>query len=42
MYKKLRDQELLYTYNALMANAYPGDECELNAEMERRNLEDNG
>ena len=42
MYKNLTDQELLDTYNAVMANAYPGDEGELQDEMERRNLEDNG
>jgi|TARA_B110000444_G_scaffold92003_1_gene86911 hypothetical protein len=42
MYKNLTNQELIETYNAVMANAYPGDECELEAEMEIRNLEDIG
>ena len=42
MYNNLTNQELIETYNAVMANAYPGDECELEAEMEKRNLEDIG
>ena len=39
-YSKMTDEELVMTYNAVMANAYPGDECAIEDEMEKRNLED--
>jgi hypothetical protein len=32
-YSKMTDSELVMTYNAVMANAYPGDECEIQYEM---------
>ena len=37
-YTKMSDQELIDTYNAVMANAYPGDECAIETEMEKREL----
>jgi len=37
-YADLTDRELMDTYNAVMANAYPGDEALLEAEIERRGL----
>ena len=40
-YSKMTDSELLMTYNAVMANAYAGDECALEDEMEKRNLDEN-
>ena len=40
-YSKMTDSELVMTYNAVMANAYPGDECAIEAEMEKRNLDEN-
>ena len=40
-YSKMTDSELLMTYNAVMANAYPGDECAIQDEMEKRNLDEN-
>ena len=39
-YSKMTDEEVVMTYNAVMANAYPGDECAIEDEMEKRNLED--
>ena len=38
-YTKMSDTELVQTYNAVMANAYPGDECAIEVEMEKRNLD---
>jgi len=38
-YSKMTDAEIVMTYNAVMANAYPGDECALEDEMEKRNLD---
>jgi hypothetical protein len=38
-YTKMSNEELVMTYNAVMANAYPGDEGAIEAEMERRNLD---
>ena len=40
-YSKMTDSELVQTYNAVMANAYPGDECAIQDEMEKRNLDEN-
>lgn len=37
-YSKLTDEEVVMTYNAVMANAYPGDEVALEDEMEKRGL----
>ena len=37
-YTKMSDTELVQTYNAVMANAYPGDECAIEDEMQKRNL----
>ena len=37
-YSKMTDSELVQTYNAVMANAYPGDECAIEDEMEKRSL----
>lgn len=37
-YKEMADMELIDTYNAVMANAYPGDEFALEEEMESRGL----
>jgi len=39
-YSKMSDQELVQTYNAVMANAYPGDEVAIMAEMEKRGLDE--
>ena len=39
-YSKMSDSELIMTYNAVMANAYPGDEGAIQEEMERRNLDE--
>ena len=38
-YSKMTDEEVVMTYNAVMANAYAGDECALEDEMEKRNLD---
>ena len=38
-YAEMTDLELINTYNAVMANAYPGDEAELEREIERRGLD---
>ena len=40
-YSTMTDSELLQTYNAVMANAYPGDECAIETEMQKRNLDEN-
>ena len=40
-YSKMSNSELIMTYNAVMANAYPGDECAIEDEMEKRNLDEN-
>ena len=37
-YREMADMELINTYNAVMANAYPGDEFALEEEMESRGL----
>ena len=37
-YSKMTDSELVQTYNAVMANAYPGDECAIEDEMQKRGL----
>jgi len=37
-YSKMTDEELVMTYNAVMANAYPGDECAIEDEMQKREL----
>lgn len=37
-YSTMTDQQLLDTYNAVMANAWPGDEAEIVREIERRGL----
>ena len=37
-YSKMSDSELVSTYNAVMANAYPGDECAIEDEMAKRGL----
>ena len=37
-YSKMTDEQLVQTYNAVMANAYPGDECAIEDEMEKRGL----
>ena len=39
-YSTMTDQQLLDTYNAIMANAWPGDEVEIAREIERRGLEE--
>jgi len=39
-YSKMTDEELVMTYNAVMANAYPGDECAIEDEMAKRGLSD--
>ena len=38
-YTQMDDLELVQTYNAVMANAYPGNEVELEAEMEKRGID---
>lgn len=38
-YSKMSDSELVMTYNAVMANAYPGDETAIEEEMAKRGLE---
>jgi len=38
-YQNMSDLELVQTYNAVMANAYPGDEAALEGEIERRGLD---
>ena len=38
-YSTMTDEQLVQTYNAVMANAYPGDECAIEDEMEKRGLE---
>ena len=38
-YSKMTDADLVMTYNAVMANAYTGDECAIEDEMEKRNLD---
>ena len=38
-YSKMTDEQLVQTYNAVMANAYPGDEAALEREIERRGLD---
>ena len=40
-YNTMTDSELVQTYNAVMANAYPGDESAIEAEMHKRNLDEN-
>ena len=40
-YSKMTDEQLVQTYNAVMANAYPGDECAIEEEMQKRNLDEN-
>ena len=39
-YQNMSDQELVQTYNAVMANAYPGDEAALEDEIERRGIDE--
>ena len=38
-YSKMTDEEVVMTYNAVMANAYAGDECALEDEMEKRGID---
>ena len=38
-YSKMTDAEVVMTYNAVMANAYLGDECALEDEMEKRGID---
>jgi hypothetical protein len=38
-YSEMSDLELVQTYNAVMANAYPGDEVAIENEMEKRGLD---
>ena len=38
-YGKMTDEQLVQTYNAVMANAYPGDESEIETEMEKRGID---
>jgi hypothetical protein len=38
-YSKMTNEEVVMTYNAVMANAYPGDECALEDEMEKRGID---
>ena len=38
-YSTMTDLELVQTYNAVMANAYPGDESALEDELEKRELD---
>ena len=38
-YSKMSDAEVVQTYNAVMANAYPGDECALEDEMQKRGID---
>jgi len=35
----MSDLELVQTYNAVMANAYPGDESAIELEMEKRGID---
>lgn len=35
-YSAMTTQQLIDTWNAIMANAYPGDETEVEAELEKR------
>jgi hypothetical protein len=37
-YSNLSDSDLVSTYNAVMANAYIGNECALEDEMAKRGL----
>jgi hypothetical protein len=39
-YSKMTDEKLIQTYNAVMANAYPGDADAIEDEMKKRNLEE--
>jgi len=38
-YSTMTDERLVDTYNAVMANAYPGDECAIEDEMQKRGLD---
>ena len=38
-YGRMTDEQLVQTYNAVMANAYPGDESAIETEMERRGID---
>ena len=38
-YSKMTDERLVETYNAVMANAYIGDECAIEDEMQKRGLD---
>jgi len=38
-YTKMSDTQLVQTYNAVMANAYLGDECAIEDEMQKRGLD---
>lgn len=38
-YSTMTDERLVETYNAVMANAYPGDECAIEDEMQKRGLD---
>lgn len=40
MYTKMSTQELIQTYHAIMANAYPGDEAAIEAELASRGVTD--
>ena len=38
-YSTKTDEQLVQTYNAVMANAYSGDECAIETEMEKRGID---
>ena len=38
-YAAMTDRELVDTYNAVMANAWPGDDAAIMAEMEQRGID---
>jgi hypothetical protein len=38
-YTQMSTEKLWQTYNAVMANAYPGDEAAIMAELEKRGVE---
>ena len=38
-YSTMTDERLVETYNAVMANAYQGDECAIEDEMQKRGLD---
>jgi hypothetical protein len=39
-YPNMTDEQLVQTYNAVMANAYPGDAAALEDEIQRRGIEE--